>query len=414
MAFATQPGANGYDNAYFGTEFTDVLVAFNQSGTTYVGGRQEADSITFFQPDTGVLSSTTVQAGQGADTIAVNTSLTESLLNGNKDNDFLSIIDEDAVAQSLIYGGDGDDLIEVDIDALVNSTLNGNVGNDIIDYEGGLASSRIFGGDNNDTIFVTTGLGDVITDSKVNGNLGNDYIDGDLIAATVSSSTFYGGQGADTLFFQGAINQAGPTAGFVLSGDLGNDQITGAEFGDDLLLGGDGNDTIFASGFEDTVIGAAGADVYSGDTFAEGSTFVIEAISDSAAAVSGTARTFDQFEGPDSFYTGFDELDISAVASGLAGGPVTPFTSVDFTDISGSLFGFYNDFAELQADINVFGGFTASDVNQIEGYYFTADIAGNVANYLWINDSQELYSSSDLLFQTNSLFQIGENDVVVA
>lgn len=418
MTFATLSGVGGFDTFYQGTPDVDVLVAFNSTGTVYVGGQKEADSITFFQPDVGVLETTTVQAGEGGDTIVVgfNTALTRSLLNGNKGNDFIRVDSFEAVTESVILGGDGDDEIFPGFTApetIVSSTVNGNLGNDLIEFDGSLASSRIFGGDGSDTIILDDGFaGTLWTDSRINGNKGNDVIDGTFLETNVSTTTVFGGEGADTINFFNAVNTAGPTAGFILSGDLGNDQITGTDLGDDSILGGDGNDTITATAGEDTVVGAAGADVYNGATGADVVTYVIDAVSDSAAAVSGTARTFDQFETAGSFAG--DDLDISAVASGLAGGPVTAFTGVDQTDIDLLIGGVYADFSELQADINSFGGFDGSDVGDIETYIFTASIAGGAFNnYLWINDSQNLYSSSDLLFQTAGFGQIGAGNIVI-
>jgi Ca2+-binding RTX toxin-like protein len=451
LAFQTVRSATGVD--FIGTDEVDVLVAFNETGLVTVTGQQADDSITFNSIISGVITTTTIFAGQGDDFIDIIDAFTDSLINGNQGDDTInlglvsnstinggqgndSFVVFNDVLNSLISADDGNDAVDVFFNTFASSTVNGNVGNDVITLAGGgpnlLAGSGVFGGKDNDTINI---LPTTFTQTTVNGNKGNDVITLNTVQGT--GIFVFGGQDQDTINYF-----AGDSA--TLSGDLGDDSIT-ATTGDNTILGGDGNDTVVAGTGIDSILGGVGNDSLDGgggsdlifggdgnDVIAGGDgaidqitgglgadrynasvstcEYIINAVAESAAVTSGTTRTFDLFTAGNSFVTGTDSLDISAVASSLAGGAVTtvnPFVTLG--PIAAADFGALKTALDALAGATVFG----STVLGIQGYTFSiaaGDIAGR---YLWIQDNQNTFTSTDLLFQTGTINQITSGDVLV-
>lgn len=159
-----------------------------------------------------------IAGGQGSDTLlggAGNDTLhgdSKTLM--DETGWYLSLdgIDETALNDDTIYGGDGDDV------------LYGEYGNDLLN--GGEGLDQLFGGVGDDTL-----RGNAQKD-RLEGNEGRDKM--------------YGGSGKDTL-----------------RGDIGNDVLKG-NGGDDLLDGGIGNDKIQGHGGADRIIGGQGDDNLSG------------------------------------------------------------------------------------------------------------------------------------------------------
>ena len=426
MAFTTVRSATGVD--FIGTPGVDVGVFFNETGNVVASGLGGDDVITILN-STGIQRTTTLNGGDGNDLINVGTSLSESSVNGGLGRDVIDL-GAFSVANSFVGAGDGSDEI-FGGDQLLASFLNGGAGADTITAAVNLALATINGGTGNDTIILFNGAGQVFNSSSINGNAGNDIIDGTFLNVTLSGDNFIGaGADDDTVDFRNATTDNGAissSVGFTLNGGSGNDSIFGSteddqisggadndtingEQGEDTILAGAGDDLIQAS--NDVITGGAGADQYF--FFGGTSTFLITAVANSAAATSGTERTFDSFAPYFGFVAG-DELDITAVTNQLAGGQYLGDVTADQVDLG--FLGAFSDFGALKAfiDINVSPFFDQSDIFDIESYVFSADIdAAGVTDYLWIQDSQRAFTSSDLLFEIDSSTSITGNFITVA
>jgi hypothetical protein len=268
----------------------------------------------------------------------------------------------------------------------------------------------------NDVINLNSGSFNTIS---INGNEGDDNINGNGISVDLTGTNFIGGgAGNDVLNFTNATTDgvAALSKGFELTGGAGNDSIFGSTENDiiwgnadnDTIQGNLGKDTIYAGAGKDSITvhdsgdvitGGAGGDIYS-KVGAATSTFIINSIAESAAAITGTAAaatlTFDSFTGY-AFAAG-DVLNISAVTNQLAGGPYAGVSTTTAGNIPGVFVA--ADFAALKTQLDL-GMYGASNSGFIQAWNFTANIAGGGnQSYTWIQDSQSAYSSSDLLFQT--------------
>ena len=427
-------GGDGADQITFNTSISDSSINGNMGADTivlsgsvansFVGGGEGSDNITV----TNNLASATINGGDGDDTIT-NTSIRDSSINGNKGAD--TIVLSGSVANSFVGGGEGSDNITV-TNNLASATINGGDGNDTITVTNSAPATiiaTINGGDGNDKIMFGSGGNQTFRNSSINGNAGDDVIDGMNLNITLSGTNFIGGgAGNDTINFSNATTDngaAGFARGFDLTGGSGNDVIIGSAENDtiwgnadnDTITGGAGTDTIDAgagndriNAERDRITGGLGADDYwfvpSGGT----SIFFINAVGESAAATSGTARTFDSFVPYSGFVAG-DLLNISAVTNQLAGGLYTGGSTSATSSNLGAV-GTYANFADLQANLNL-GNNLASDIGTIRTYTFNATIAGVAGNYLWIQDFQSAYTSSDLLFQTKNLGSIPVDQIVL-
>ncbi len=401
-------------------------VIFDETGNVTLSGLGDADVIQV-NNSTGIQRTATINGGDGADQIFFSTNISDSSINGNKGADIIDVFD--SVSNSFIGGGEGSDNIIGGFQFLA-SKIDGGAGSDIIEVASNLALATINGGDGNDTIELNIGGAQVFNNSSINGNAGADVIDGVGLNVTLSGSNFIGGgSDDDTINFTNATtdNGAGGFAmGFDLTGGSGNDVINGSNDNDsiwgnadnDTITGGTGTDMVYAgagndriNAWNDSITGGLGADDF---VFAGGvSTFFVKAIGESAAATSGTARTFDSFAPYGAFAAGAsgDFLNISAVTNQLAGGQFAAGGTITSTGIAGGVFA---NFADLKTALDLPAvPATASDTNTIRAYTFTATIAGTAGNYLWIQDSQRAYSSSDLLFQTTLPGSIGPGQITL-
>jgi len=174
----------------------------------------------------GVVSSVSVDAGDGNDSVSNGSVLARVTLLGGAGNDEIS---GGAASESLVGAGGSD-------------SIQGGDGADAID--GGDGADELIGGDGDDTITGGTG------DDRLDGSDGNDLSDGGAGADTLT-----GGDGSD-----GLIGGAGNDQ---LGGDDGTDTLQGAE-GDDLLDGGRGADSLDGAGGADDLSGGEGADTVIG------------------------------------------------------------------------------------------------------------------------------------------------------
>jgi len=423
LAFTTVRSASGVD--FIGTPGVDVGVIFDETGNVTLSGLGDADVIQV-NNSSAIQRTTSINGGDGADQITFVTSVSDSSINGNKGADTIAVFG--SIANSFVGGGEGSDIIAGGLQYLA-SKIEGGAGSDTITVAVNLALATVNGGDGNDTIRVNPGGNQVFNNSSINGNAGADVIDGTFLNVTLSGANFIGGgSGDDTINFSNATtdnNAAGFAMGFDLTGGSGNDVITGSLDNDtiwgntdnDTITGGKGTDTIYAGAGNDRInaefdkiTGGLGADDYVLVPGPGTSTFFINAVGESAAATSGTARTFDSFVPYSGFVPG-DLLNISAVTNQLAGGLYTGGATAATSSNLGAVGAFAN-FADLQTNLNL-GNYLASSTGTIRTYTFNATIAGTAGNYLWIQDSQSAYASSDLLFQTKNLGSIPVGQIVL-
>jgi Ca2+-binding RTX toxin-like protein len=447
LAFTTVRSATGVD--FIGTPGVDVGVIFDETGNVTLSGLGDGDVIQV-NNSTLIQRTTSINGGDGADQITFNTSISDSSINGNKGADTIKL--SGSVANSFVGGGDGSDNISGGTQYL-SSKIEGGAGSDTITVTNNLASTTINGGDGDDTITVNNtapatiiatinggdgndkimfGMGgnQTFNNSSINGNAGDDVIDGMNLNVTLSGTNFIGGgAGNDTINFSNSTTDngaAGFARGFDLTGGSGNDVITGSNdrdaiwgnAGNDTIFGGTGTDTIYAgagndriNAENDRIIGGLGADDYVFVPGGGNSIFFINAVGESAAATSGTARTFDSFVDYSGFVAG-DSLNISAVTNQLAGGMYVGAGLAASSNLGE--FGPFTDFAGLKAALDLPAVVAAaSDTGTIRTYTFSATIAGTAGNYLWIQDSQRAFTSSDLLFQTKNIGSIPVDQIAL-
>lgn len=253
MTFTTIPGSDGAATTLSGTSGIDsVSITNSLISNFFVGAKQSNDAIAL--TGSGTRSSATMKGGQGADTFAFNgVTLASSFLNGNKDADvFGSAIDRAVLTKSTLQGGQSTDTIFVS--NATDSIVNGNKQNDTLNVSGVSNNAQIFGGANDDvltigataaltaslvkgdngndsmTVAVNPGSGGSFSNTTVQGGLGNDTVDG---STSTTNLLMAGGDGSDTV--------AGGTTADTLNGGAGADNLRG-NAGIDQLSGGDGND----------------------------------------------------------------------------------------------------------------------------------------------------------------------------
>ncbi|AHM03352.1 hypothetical protein roselon_00952 [Roseibacterium elongatum DSM 19469] len=239
--------------------------------------------------------------------------------NGSFNNDILpeGFLSEDGVPfalngeDSLNLGGGNDSVFLANGDDFANGgdgddSIGGGDGNDTL--EGGNGTDTLEGGSGSDTLEATGGNGNLLR-----GGAGDDVLIGgwgsDILQGNDGADSFSGGTGADDLYIDGqdtffdggggydrliavdpgGVNVAlsgtnierviggtgddvfdgtGVALGLVISGEGGNDTLTGGSAtdqvsggaGDDVLIGGGGDDFLFGDGGSDSFEGGAGDD----------------------------------------------------------------------------------------------------------------------------------------------------------
>lgn len=196
------------------------------------------------------ISNSTVYGGLGSDRIYFGYDLTNDPPNFPFSGGKLIITNSlirgfDNQDPELTFDDSGDDIFFGEDTLLINTFVNGNKGDDDVYAYGTLRSSTIQGGQNSDYI----GFRD-ISGSRINGNLGNDDLD-TYDAAIVNSSVF-GGKNDDHIDFTDTT-----TTNTLVNGDDDFDYIhffNGGWNGDYLvfadnstILGGAGKDYIEAT-----------------------------------------------------------------------------------------------------------------------------------------------------------------------
>lgn len=233
--------------------------------------------------------------GTGGDDTLIAWALQDTI-RGGPGNDFIN----GGTGSDSIDGGLGQDTLEVDRNVSEPVTINGLPTLPGTTYTG-IECFEIITGTGDDTISLTTSVGDTILSGAGNDSIsagsGNDWIDGET-----GNDTMAGGLGDDTFYIDSAgdlvteASSAGTDlvktmvsgytlaanvenlilSGAVISG-IGNgehNQLTGNSAANSLT-GGAGHDTLNGSSGNDTLAGESGDDVYAidvlTDTVTEGS-----------------------------------------------------------------------------------------------------------------------------------------------
>jgi Ca2+-binding RTX toxin-like protein len=219
----------------------------------------------------------TIQGGSGADILGGGAG--SDVLRGGGGGDLLSgdtdVLPGDGVSDTTPVGVGDDSLFG---EAGSDQLLSGG-GSDLLD-----GGSQAGGGDvasfNLRTDDLTLSLdgvandgasgetGDLVNVEGAIGGAGDDLITGngkgnELDGGRGGADTLYGLGGDDVL--RAAREPADDSAGNLLDGGSGDDQLTGGD-GPDSLLGQSGGDTVDGHGGRDTIRGGSGADVLAGDT----------------------------------------------------------------------------------------------------------------------------------------------------
>jgi Ca2+-binding RTX toxin-like protein len=218
-----------------------------------------------------------------------------------------------ANGDDIIYGGDDDESGALISGVFIGSRqpgLFGEAGNDYLDggrgndfLSGGLGRDTLIGGEGNDTLAGGAGM---LAD-RMEGGSGDDRygVDNasdqvieasdagnDTVVATVSFSV--GTQFVETLILAGAgaINATGNGLNNVLTGNSGNNILNGLA-GADLMSGGAGSDTYFVDAAGDQVreAGVAGVDtVRAAVSFSAGTQFVENIVLTTAASINAVGN----------------------------------------------------------------------------------------------------------------------------
>jgi Ca2+-binding RTX toxin-like protein len=337
LAFTTTTGAGG--TSLIGTSGIDTasLTTTGFASNVYVAAEEANDN---FSVTTGVGSATgySVFGGAGADTINFAVLLSNSAVKGGEGDDIVTL---NALASSTVSGLDGIDTINLGGAIQGNALVNGNNGNDQISSTAALAvtGSSVVGGQGQDNITFAAGAL-TITGSRINGQDGDDTITVTLAQSMVSSS-LNGGQGADTITI--AATAAGVNG--VLSGDLGNDTVTGGG-GNDTLFGGDGSDLINGGAGDtagDILSGGAGVDTFgavagnAGNSAAQSANAASSGFSNGATLQTGVAVQF----GNSALATGagraINAVDVITDFQAGAGGDVINFTGAGLSLRNGAI-----------------------------------------------------------------------------
>ncbi|MBD2531931.1 calcium-binding protein [Nostoc flagelliforme FACHB-838] len=252
----------------------DTLNAQSPSGDNLLSGGDGNDFLTVSgittsqgEPNFNSFGNNTLNGGAGNDTLNAGESSGNNLLSGGDGNDFLTI---SGVFFGDKTGGDG----EFSIPSSGNNTLNGGTGDDTLRAEYVTGNNLFFGGDGNDSFYLSTTLPEsapsYFVTQTVDGGKGNDVLSTDYRNAT----------GGITTTFNPTTNIGSITAGTYqvsyknierldITGTQYDDLIVGSN-GNDTLKGGLGNDILTGGKGNDSLIGEAGTDTFAFNNFNEG------------------------------------------------------------------------------------------------------------------------------------------------
>lgn len=308
---------------------TPANIAFTRSSSIFGGSGNDSIS---FDATTRLGNATNVQGNAGNDVITFFTS-NFATVNGNEDNDTISILGGGTINRTGLFGGSGDDSISTGAGTIVTaSTIQGNDGNDSITISGSTFQNIL-----------------------INGNAGNDSITADANTRfLLNSVTVRAGIGNDNINF--ATLAAGNNA--LIFGDAGNNTLTGG-LGNDTINGGTGNDTI---------TGGAGIDIMTGGL---GAAQFVQSVSGQGAAMTASVVAADNFSTGDTFTLG-GGVDI-----------VTDFKVTDTIDVAGAGGNATNRFnAAASSQMSASTGFLRGAFNAATSVFTVGSAANNGVDVL--------------------------------
>lgn len=294
-----------------------------------------------------------------------------------RDNsNFLTLEQSSATADLTVTGKDGLDTINTGAGAdIINGgnggdTINSGAGNDVVN--GGLGADRIDGGAGADILDggnLTVGFGQddrIVYKSSsagVNVNITTNVVSGgDAQGDTISS--FEGIIGSD--FADVLVGLDNFADGSSISGEGGNDIITGGDGTTNFLYGGDGIDTITGGDSGNVIEGGAGADILDGG--------------------SGTSDRVRYFNSPEG-------VNVNLITNVVSGGHADGDTIINFERVEGSAF---NDVLILdstgalfgnEGDDTLVGGTQGDSLSGGTGVDNISGGAGDDFIFIYVNDS---------------------------
>jgi len=210
----------------------------------------------------------TVNAGDGADTVSVNTTALASVtvngdagadtLNGSPENDILNGGSEN----DTLNGGAGNDRLTGNTQT---DTFNGDAGNDVMVWNNGDGNDVMNGGGNTDDAELNGGNNteQFAASPLANGRVKFERIAPAPINLDVSADTerlvLNGAAGDDSMTSDPAV-----TTAMLLNGGVGSDNLVGGS-GPDVINGGDDNDALRGGLGGDRIVGDRGADIMAGN-----------------------------------------------------------------------------------------------------------------------------------------------------
>ncbi|WP_376096279.1 beta strand repeat-containing protein [Roseomonas sp. CCTCC AB2023176] len=324
----SSPASDAANDTLYGGLGNDLLLGFGGDDSLDGGNDNDTqdggDGNDTLYGDSG---SNTFLGGAGDDTVQADNIGTIASFNGGTGADTLLLLFDTEIPSTAIFTS-----VER-IDRVGNAVIKGDNNGNTLDFtgyatfqDGSAAGLRVFGAGGNDTI-TGAALGDTLEgaagDDVLNGGAGDDSLSGGTGTNTLSGGdgndtlvgdnvgsigSFNGGTGTDTLFLgfditldssarlvsiervetngnhliQGnsannvldfstyAGSNGGLAAGLNLSGNAGNDTVSGTALGDtidggtgnDTLIGGAGDDRLDGSSGTDSLVGGAGNDTY--------------------------------------------------------------------------------------------------------------------------------------------------------
>ena len=401
-------GSAGYLATTAGNS-TTTMVRDSLSNFEEVGGSDLDDYIVL--GDLGMF----VQGLAGADSIIGGAGHDE--LRGGYGDDVISGGDGD----DTLRGGGGDDLINAG--AGTNAVERAGIGADTITHDSTgstvdivltasttmtlnaseLGATVTIGGSSLDSDrsvdAASSTAAFTIHGSSLNGNA--TYVGGsgaDTITGGAGADSIDGGGGIDTVSYvdsDAAVDvrlDATPGTGGHAQGDV----LRNIE----VLIGSGFDDTLFGNGVASTLVGGLGADELDGG-FSGVHTYRYETVADSAAAVSGTVRTFDLIPFFDRTGVQADFIDLSAINPTLTGGVKATAINVVDSTVGGTEFYAFNDFSEVADFFNSDSQtLQASNSTALQAIYFEVDPLSPIkGHYLFINNNDTSYSGDDVLIK---------------
>lgn len=256
------------------------------NGLSRIAAVGTAETVDFTTPT----NSLTINTGDGDNSVNVGNlddgAFPVSVVGGDGNDTIITSTAADSIdggaGADILIGGGGADVINggtgADILSGVSGAdhLDGGDGEDTV--SGGSGPDTLSGGANNDTLDGGTGNDQlaetidgnlVLTASGATGSNGNDSL------SSFESAVITGGDNPDTIdvssvsFSVTATGNGGPdtiiggSAADNFDGGDGDDILIGGQSGD-ILIGGDGNDVLLGSGGKDDLRGDAGDDVLRG------------------------------------------------------------------------------------------------------------------------------------------------------